>query len=274
MTAYGISSMFFHEYTTEEIFSFAARSGLDGVEYWLETPHFWLRDLPAAEVIAAKEVHPGIHTLTVHTPVLDLNPCSINPDVAEVSVAWAVRSLEMAQELGATVLTVHPGRRTAKRPPGDADFARFDHYIGTLREAATKDSVTVAIENMEPAVNSLICTPERMREVLDREPWLKFTLDTSHALAASEETVMQYIDLCGDRLANVHISRAEQGRLHFPLDKSPVIGRILGALRDRRYSGGLMLEIDDLNFSRPVTSSEKIAVLSRDNAFMRECMAP
>jgi len=84
-----------------------------GVEYWLETPHFWLRDLPAAEVIAAKEAHPGIHTLTVHTPVLDLNPCSINPDVAEVSVAWAVRSLEMAQELGATVLTVHPGRRTA-----------------------------------------------------------------------------------------------------------------------------------------------------------------
>jgi len=274
MTVFGVSSMFFHEYTSEEIFSFAAKSGLDGVEYWLETPHFWLRDLPVAEVIAAQKAHPEIHTLTVHTPVLDLNPCSINPDVAEVSVAWAVRSLEMAQALGATVLTVHPGRRTAKRPPGDADFARFDHYIGTLRNAATKDSVTVAIENVEPAVNSLICTPERMREVLDREPWLRFTLDTSHALATSEETVMQYIDLCGDRLANVHISRAEQGRLHFPLDKSPVIGRILEALRDRHYSGGLMLEIDDLNFSRPVTSSEKIAVLSRDNAFMRECMAP
>ncbi|MFA5254984.1 MAG: sugar phosphate isomerase/epimerase family protein [Methanoregula sp.] len=274
MTAYGVSSMFFHEYTSEEIFSFAARSGLDGVEYWLETPHFWLRDLPAAEVIAARKAHPEIHTLTVHTPVLDLNPCSINPDVAEVSVAWAVRSLGMAQALGATVLTVHPGRRTAKRPPGDADFARFDHYIGTLREAAIKDTVTVAIENMEPAVNSLLCTPERMREVLDREPWLKFTLDTSHALANSEETVMQFIDLCGDRLANVHISRAENGKLHFPIDRSPVIGRILEALRDRRYNGGLMLEIDDLNFGRPVTSSEKIAVLSRDNAFMRECMAP
>ena len=59
-----------------------------------------------------------------------------------------------------------------------------------------------------------------MRDVLDSEPWLKFTLDTSHALAASEETVMQYIDLCADRLANVHISRAENGRLHLPLDRS------------------------------------------------------
>ena len=64
---------------------------------------------------------------------------------------------------------------------------------------------------MEPAVNSLICTPERMRDVLDAEPWLKFTLDTSHALATSEETAMEFIDLCADRLANVHISRAVTG---------------------------------------------------------------
>jgi sugar phosphate isomerase/epimerase len=272
MTAYGVSSMFFHEYTTDEIFSFAAQAGLDGIEYWLETPHFWLRDLPADELIACRRAHPEIATLTIHTPVLDLNPCSINPDVAEISVAYAVRSLEMAQALGASVLTVHPGRRTAKRPPGDADRARFDHYIAALREAALKDTVTVAIENMEPAINSLICIPERMREVLDAEPWLKFTLDTSHALAASEDTAMEYIDLCGDRLVNVHISRAENGTLHLPLDRSPQIAGILENLRDHRYNGGLMLEIDDLNFKRPVSAGEKIAVLSRDNVFMRACM--
>jgi sugar phosphate isomerase/epimerase len=274
MTAYGVSSMFFHEFTTDEIFSFAAQAGLDGIEYWLETPHFWLRDLPADEVIACRRAHPEISTFTVHTPVLDLNPCSINPDVAEVSVAYAVRSLEMAQTLGASVLTVHPGRRTAKRPPGEADRARFDHYIGALRAAALKDTVTVAIENMEPAVNSLICTPGQMREVLDSEPWLKFTLDTSHALAASEETAMQYIDLCADRLANVHISRAGNGRLHLPLDRSPVIARIIRKLRDCHYRGGLMLEIDDLNFGKLLTAEEKCAVLARDNAFMRECMEP
>jgi sugar phosphate isomerase/epimerase len=272
MTACGVSSMFFHEYTSEEIFSFVEKAGLDGVEFWLETPHFWLRDLPVDEVLACRRNHPKIATLTVHTPVLDLNPCSINPDVAEVSVAYAVRSLAMAQALGAGVLTVHPGRRTAKRPPGEADFARFDRYIAALREAALKDTVTVAIENMEPAVNSLICTPGRMREVLDAEPWLKFTLDTSHALATSEETVIQYIDLCGDRLANVHISRIDGSKLHLPLDRSPMMARIIGALCDLHFPGGLMLEIDDLNFSRPLTVYEKIAILSRDRAFMKECL--
>lgn len=272
MTAYGVSSMFFHEYTTGEIFSFAAKAGLDGLEFWLETPHFWLRDLPADEIIASKKAHPEISTLTVHTPVLDLNPCSINPDVAELSVAYAVRSLEMAQNLGANLLTVHPGKRTARRPPSEADLGRFDYYISTLREAAFKDTVTVAIENMEPSVNSLICTPQRMREVLDAEPWLKFTFDVAHALVVSEETAMEYIDLCADRLANVHISRAENGTLHLPLDHSPVIGRIIGALRDHHYAGGLMLEIDDLNFKKPLSAEEKCTIIARDNAFMRDCM--
>jgi sugar phosphate isomerase/epimerase len=274
MTAYGVSSMFFHEYTSREIFSNVSKAGLDGIEYWLETPHFWLRDLPAEEVIACRKAHPEIATFSVHAPVLDLNPCSINPDVAEISVASTVRSLAMAQVLGAGVLTVHPGRRTAKRPPGDADIARFDHYMAKLRDAALKDTVIVALENMEPAVNSLICTPERMREVLDAEPWLRFTLDTSHALAASEETVMEYIDLCADRLANVHLSRAGEGRLHLPLDRSPVIARILESLRNHHYRGALMLEIDDLNFAQPLSAEEKCAVLSKDLSFMRKCMEP
>ena len=272
MTAYGVSSMFFHEYTSQEIFSNVSRAGLDGIEFWLETPHFWLRDLPADEVIACHRAHPGITTFSVHAPVLDLNPCSINPDVAEVSVNWAARSLAMAQALGAGVLTVHPGRRTAKRPPGEADRARFDHYISALREAALKDTVIVAMENMEPAVNALICTPARMREVLDTEQWLKFTLDTSHALAASESTAMEFIDLCGERLANVHLSRAGDGRLHLPLDHSPVIARILESLRDHGYRGALMLEIDDLNFQKPLSAEEKCTILARDLSFMRKCM--
>jgi sugar phosphate isomerase/epimerase len=53
-----------------------------------------------------------------------------------------------------------------------------------------------------------------------------------------------------------------------------VIARILGALRDHHYRGGLMLEIDDLNFGNPLPAEEKCVILARDNAFMRECMEP
>ena len=272
MVSFSVASMFFHEYTTPEIFAFVAQSGLDGIEFWLETPHFWLRDLPVEEVIAARKKHPEIGSLTVHAPILDLNPCSINPEVAEVSVEYAVRSLVIATRMGAGLVTVHPGRRTAKRPPGDADFARFDHYIGVLRDTARSYPGRVCMENMEPVVNSLLCTPERMRTLLDEEPWLSFTLDVSHAMAKAAEEPVRYIELCHDRLVNVHLSRAEGKTLHLSLDRDPSMAEVMHALRDHGFTGSLTLEIEDLNFGRTYTAGEKVAMLAGDCAFMHECM--
>ncbi|MDP2796873.1 MAG: sugar phosphate isomerase/epimerase family protein [Methanoregula sp.] len=272
MVSFSVASMFFHEYTIPEIFSFVSRTGLNAMEFWLETPHFWLRDLPVEEVIACKNTHPEISTLTVHSPVLDLNPCSINPEVADISIEYAVRSLRIAGQLGAPVLTVHPGRRTAKRPPSDADFVRFNHYVSVLREAALVSPVKIGMENMEPIVNSLLCTPDRMRMLLNDEPWLFFTLDVAHALSQSEDVAIRYIELCHDRLINVHISRFGHGKAHLSLERHASMARIMECLKNYRYDGCLTLEIEDLNFNRPLSAEEKIAVLTRDCAFMKECM--
>ncbi len=272
MVSFSVASMFFHEYTTQEIFSFVPRTGLNAMEFWLETPHFWLRNLPVDEVLACRMAHPEFAIFTVHSPILDLNPCSINPEVADISLEYAVRSLRIAEQLGATVLTVHPGRRTAKRPPSDADLVRFDHYLSVLRKAAKGSPVRIGMENMEPIVNSLLCTPERMRSLLDDEPWLFFTLDVAHACSKSEHEVTRYIDLCHDRLINVHISRFDHGKAHFSLDRHASMARVMGCLKDFRYDGCLTLEIEDLNFERPLSADEKIAVLARDCAFMQECM--
>ncbi|MFA4825301.1 MAG: sugar phosphate isomerase/epimerase family protein [Methanoregula sp.] len=272
MVSFSVASMFFHEYTTPEIFSFVSRTGLNAMEFWLETPHFWLRDLPVDEVIACRNAHPGLPVLTVHSPILDLNPCSINPEVADISIEYAVRSLRIAEQLGAPVLTVHPGRRTAKRPPSDADFVRFDHYISVLREAAAESHTKIGMENMEPIVNSLLCTPERVRELLDDEPWLFFTLDVAHAFSRSEAEALRYIELCHDRLINVHISRFDHGKAHFSLDRYASMAQVMECLKDHRFDGCLTLEIEDLNFNSPLSAEEKIAVLARDCAFMKECM--
>ncbi len=272
MTSFAVSSMFFHEYTTPEIFSFVSRAGLDGIEYWLETPHFWLRDLPVQEVVACHNQHPEVPDITVHAPILDLNPCSINPEVARISIEYAVKSILIAEQLGAHILTIHPGRRTAKRPPGAADAARFAKYIAALREAAQKTSLKICMENMEPAVNSFLCTPERVRQLLDDEPWLFFTLDVAHALVTSDDEPGRFIELCSDRLTNVHLSRKNGRTLHHPLDRDPVMAGVMQHLRNAGYSGPLTLEIDDLNLSFPLTAEKKIGILKHDRAFMRECM--
>ncbi|HII99098.1 MAG TPA: sugar phosphate isomerase/epimerase, partial [Methanoregula sp.] len=120
--------------------------------------------------------------------------------------------------------------------------------------------------------NSLLCTPERVRQLLDDEPWLFFTLDIAHALAVSDEEPARYIELCHDRIANVHISKKEGRVLHLPLDQSPVMAGVMQNLRDAGYTGPLTLEIDDLNIFPPPSADEKVAILARDRAFMVECM--
>jgi sugar phosphate isomerase/epimerase len=91
-------------------------------------------------------------------------------------------------------------------------------------------------------------------------------------MKTSEEEPLRFIELCHDRLANVHISRAEGTRMHLPLDRHPSIARVLGLLKEYSYQGSLTLEIEDLNYTRFLSADEKIKLLNREGAFMRECM--
>lgn len=193
---YSVSTMFFHEYTLEDILRSAVSAGCDSVEFWLETPVFWVNEMPkdymsnpdTAADRYLKELFgrfPQLSPITVHTPVLDLNPCSVNPDIARVSALWARRALITAHNLGAEVLTLHPGRRTAKRQPGVYDYLKLCRFLDSI-DAAEKElkakaktspeqsaggsagaGVMVAIENMQPAVNALLTDPGQMKYFLD-----------------------------------------------------------------------------------------------------------
>ena len=242
------------------------------MEFWVETPDFWLRGQPLPELLGCLSDRPMLQPLTLHAPILDLNPCSINPRVADASVEYILSSLTIAERIHADVVTVHPGRRTAKRPPGAPDFRRFDHYLSLLERAARRTCVRVAIENMEKKVNSLLCTPDAVREILDREPWLSFTLDVSHALGISLDEVAAYIDLCGERLANVHLSSANGRTMHLPVENNPEISTVLHLLSDAGYEGVITFEFEDRNFDHDLSSEEKILFLARQAAFVRDSL--
>ncbi len=264
--------MFFHEYPVETILESAEAATLDSVEFWLETPLFWLPGMPENELVAALARHPALSPVSVHAPVLDLNPCSINPRVADASVAYSVESVAFADRVGADVVTVHPGRRTAKRPPSPDDRRRLERLVGALREVAAGARVRVAIENMERKVNHLMTSPDEVRQLLDREEWLWFTLDVSHAMGTSVEEVGRFIDLCGDRLANVHLSRASDGRMHMALSGHPDGRTVLEMLRGIHYAGPLTLEIEDLRLDRAYSVGEKVALIKSECAFIRSVM--
>ena len=264
------SSMFFHDYELQEIFDYTEQAGMHTLEFWIETPDFWLNGTKPDILRACMEKHPGFLPINVHAPVLDLNPCSINPHVAEVSIMYAVRAIELAAKIHADVVTLHPGRRTTHRKAGEADFNRFTHYLDEIRSAASQTGIRISIENMEKRVNSIIGTPAEMRNVLDEYPFLWFTFDIAHALLESEKTALKFIECCHERIANVHASGCKADAVHIPVSMDESAREILGHLNDSGYDGVITLELDDLTFGRHLSAGEKISILANERKIIED----
>lgn len=268
-----VSSMFFHEYPCETIAESALAAGCDTLEFWLETPDFWFQGLPEDLLIHLQERYFPDDKILIHVPVLDLNPCSVNPLVAKVSVEQVVSAIECAARTQTGPVTIHPGRRTTKRLPGERDMNRLSAYLEAVSDVQKRTGVVVCMENMEKKINALLTTPAGMRQLLDENPWLACTFDISHALAGGLENALAFIDTCGDRIANVHLSGTEGAKRHVPVAGNPDIIKILETLADREYDGPLTFEFDDLNFSPPLSLEEKIAILKRESSWVRETLA-
>lgn len=263
MVRTGVSSMFFHEYSLDSIFSGIQGAGLDTVEFWLETPSFWTTGRDTARLKAVLDGYSSLSPITVHAPTLDLNPISINPEVAAVSVDAACSAILAADDLHAEVITIHPGRRTAKRPPSRADMHRFALYMEAVEAVSSGLSVAVAIENMEPRINSLLTTPEAIRGVLDEYPRLFFTFDYAHACRGGAD-VREFISLNCDRIKNVHASHGSAHLMHAPLAGSEKMGELISILQSNGYNGTVIFEIEDLRLPFPPGYEEKCSLIAME----------
>ncbi len=270
MATVGASTMFFHEYAVDTIFDALTDAGCDAVEFWLETPSFWLNDLPLEVLSNAIHTHPAIRCVSVHAPILDLNPCSINPDVADISTRWTCQAISLAREINACAVTIHPGRRTAKRPASSADKKRLAHYLSAVTTCAASAGMVVALENMERTVNSLLPAPYDLISLLEREKWLSFTLDIAHTFTGNNGDAAEYIRHLSDRIAVVHVSAYKNGRMHYRAKGNAEVAQILTLLAENGYSGPLILEIEDLTFQTKLSLREKIDVVSEEVKWVRE----
>jgi len=256
--------MFFHEYHVEEIFSCLDQAGCTAIEFWVETPYFWLSGLPVQELTDAIDAHPNLSPIAIHGPVLDLNPCSINPGVVELSIGYTCNAGEIGALTNATLLTIHPGRRTAKRPPSEMDYRRLEYYLDSVHACMKDAGVPVAIENMEPKINALLCSPDQMAETLENHSWLYFTLDTAHAAIGNANDLEDYINNFFDRIANIHVSAVGPGGPHMRINGDKDTSRALTLLADYGYEGPLILELEDLHFSRHLSGREKVEILQEE----------
>ncbi|HWJ66375.1 MAG TPA: sugar phosphate isomerase/epimerase [Nocardioides sp.] len=253
----GLSTSSVYPESTAHAFGYAASVGYEAVEVMVGIDA--LSQQPAA--VRRLSEHHGLPISAVHAPCLLFTQrvWGVEP--------WGklARSAEMAHEVGAEVVVVHPPFRWQR------DYARdFVNGIAALEESS---GIAFAVENMYPWRAS-----RRHLEMYvpgwdpSDEPYANTTIDLSHAAIARSDPVAM-AERLGPRLRHVHLTDGTDSAK----DEHLVPGRgdigaaaFLQHLARTGFAGEVVLEI---NTRRCTTREEREADLRESLEFAREHLA-
>lgn len=239
--------------STGAAFEIASRLGYDGLEVMVMT------DAVSQDVDALRRLsdHYAMPILAIHSPCLLVTQRVWGTD------PWAklVRSREVAEELGASTVVVHPPFRWQR------EYAR-DFVIG-LRRMTQETDVRFAVENMYP-------WRARNREVAAYAPdwdirhddYPHTTLDLSHTAVSGTDALRLAADL-GDRLTHIHLADgtgSSRDEHLVPGRGSQPSGELLEMLAEQGFSGTVVLEVST---RRAGARAEREADLAEALAFAR-----
>lgn len=202
-------------------------AGLAGPEMWAQ--QFFLEGYDKAQYrdLAARN---GLSTL-VHACSWDLNLCSANEGIRTASIKEVIRSLELARDLGAREVTVHPGHMTMVCWRAES-VKRLHRSLETIGDAARALQMPVSLEIMEQVRKEFVTSPQAMEEVTgELKDRFQYTLDLAHCETLSE--MRSYHRQLHKRLSKLHISNRVGPQYHTPLpfgdfDYKTLLPEILG----------------------------------------------
>lgn len=194
-----------------EIIHFAGSAGFDGLEVWVEQ----LGSKPDTALVRYLAEDQGL-SLFAHAASWDLNLCSHNNALRNTSLGETKRSIDLARELEAENITVHPGRMGS--PVFDKAF-----YLGLMTESlaeicryASETGMTVSLELMEKIRREFVTNPEVMNILLNAVSPLAcaVTLDSAHLDSA--EMFFEYFSAL-PLTDKIHLSNRQGDNYHTPV---------------------------------------------------------
>jgi sugar phosphate isomerase/epimerase len=251
---FALSSASVYPESTAHAFEYAGRLGYDAVEVMVGIDAI-SQDIE--KVRRLRDYH-EVPVCAVHSPCLLVTQRVWGTD------PWVKleMSAEMAHELAADVVVVHPPFRWQR------EYARgFVEGIARLEE---QTGIAFAVENMYP----WRATSRREMEVYQphwdpsQEDYANTTLDLSHAATAQSDPIAM-AERLGSRLRHLHLTDGSGS----PRDEHLVPGRgampcgaLLGQLSDEGFAGHVVVEI---NTRKAGTRMAREADLLESLAFAR-----
>lgn len=245
-----------------------AQMGFDYLELAMDPPMTHYSTLSKNMDVIKQSLKNNGFGLLCHLPTFVLT-ADLTENIRHSSVDEMLSSLEVAAELGAQKVVLHPSIVF-----GMGSFVMdtvkdyFFEFLEEMVAAANGLKLTICIENMMPR-NLLGVEPADFEEIFKMYPTLQMTLDTGHANinAPAGSRLLELVERFGNRLGHIHISDNLGKRDdHLAVGQGTVdFSTLISRLVELGYDDTITLEIFDRDRRMLTSSRDKIKGLFDTN---------
>jgi sugar phosphate isomerase/epimerase len=220
--------------------------GFDYLELTMDPPQAHYTTLQQQIQTIVNDLHSRGMSIICHLPTF-VSTADLTDSIRQASLQEMFHSLEVAAELGAQKVVLHPGHIGGLGVYViETALAHANNSLAAIIEYAQKLGLCVCLENMFPRCRAFV-EPGDFVDILQRFPNLKLTLDTGHANIGAKggRRILQFIKKFGHRIGHLHISDNFGERDdHIPLGSGVInFKKIARAVKRSGYDDTATLEI-------------------------------
>lgn len=215
------------------------------IEFWAEPPHLIPSQFPKSKrnhllsLLAKLNVEP-----TLHATSWDLNISSLNPAVRRMSIDLIKESIDLAADIEAKLVAIHPGRASSSKGEEHEIHSILIEALHELVDKADSRGLVLALENMERRPREVITTSSDLKALVKEinSPRLMGLVDIAHANTVTDPN--RFLRECLSILGHIHISDNNgSSPTHLPLGKGAIdFRKIFQTLIEEKYDGKVIIE--------------------------------
>lgn len=248
-----ISTLPFYPQPLEEILEYITELKVDYCEIINEYPH----DSPDHDVLSIYDLG-----FTIHAPLSDINLASHNERIRKSSIKEVKKSMDITTRLDSEIVVVHPGQTPIlgrKLLPKILDLNR--NSLLECSRYAEEVGVSMCVENMPDIEGLLFKNLDDLEElILDVDAYITLDVGHAHNNRYNVEEMLNH-----PRIQHIHLSDNDGS-----YDDHEALGNreddhgvdfksLLGDLKDRKYDGFLVVEVE-----KPSAVEESIDYLNNN----------
>lgn len=220
--------------------------GFDFLELALDPPaaHYAAVRDQKAELLAALERYKM--QLVCHLPTF-VSLADLTDGIRQASLTEVLQALETAASLAVEKVVAHPAAISGMGV-FVPELARRHAYesLAVIVSTATELGLSLCLENMFPRSRFGVEVVE-FKDIFNRFPTLKLTLDTGHANIGSPrgKRIMRFIEAFADRIGHIHVSdNFGKEDNHLPIGSGNIqFAKVLTALKKTGFDGTVTFEV-------------------------------